>query len=132
MQIERMDVDCELDLDRFVAQKTYLAAQYADIYFSECDLVKQRVILAKPPLTNPVCAARLALLKPKVLAEAKKIWPEAKVCDRIRESAPDHLHPRKKLSHHAQRRIVVFTTSPLHGVDLFFSQSRRSQVYNAF
>ncbi len=34
-----MDLDCELDLDRFVAQKAYLAAQYADIYFSECDSV---------------------------------------------------------------------------------------------
>ena len=37
-QVERMDVDCELDIDRFVAHKTYMAAQYSDIYFSESAL----------------------------------------------------------------------------------------------
>lgn len=35
VQVERLDWDCEMDIDRFQTLKTQLAAQYSDLYFGK-------------------------------------------------------------------------------------------------
>ncbi len=67
VQIERMDVDCKLEIDRFLTQKREMAAQYADLYFE-----------------------RLHKLKPELVERSKAKWNTdtnaPKLCERILEA----------------------------------------------
>jgi hypothetical protein len=59
-----MDVDCQLNIERFVSQKREMAAQYADMYFVrlvklKADLVKRAQAKWETPTNSPRLCERI-------------------------------------------------------------------------